>query len=313
MTNYRQDPVSASQMASDCHSSENGTEGKILGDIPTSVVIQQPHSRRKRGAGRPRASGQRGRYRRELRQPNRAIIRRSAVQTMQRGYDRAIAIKKPLKAFVTVRWAYSAHQGKSPADMVNKFFTAASGFFRRKALRMTYIATLENPPSDDDGFHVHMLLHIPTGLEEAFEGWLRAYVRGEERAVDIQTNADRGVLSYICKACDPFTAIGLGWEIETDTWKFNQGIMPEGLRRWRMSADLHTEALTKAGSRYVRFTDRTGTEIREARLMRGWSTKTLAKKAKLNRNSIIRLERFERVPESSRYSLDAVEKAFKRD
>jgi hypothetical protein len=175
---------------------------------------------------------------------------------------------------------------------------------------MTYIATLENPPTNDDGFHLHMLVHVPKGLEEAFEGWMRAYVGGQERAVDIRSAADRGALSYICKACHPFTAKGLGWTIETNTWKFNQGIMPDGLRRWRMSADLQTKP-PAAGYRHVRFTDRTGTEIKEARLMRGWSQQHLADLARLNRNTIIRLERFDRIPKSSQYGLRCVENAFK--
>jgi hypothetical protein len=156
-----------------------------------------------------------------------------------------------------------------------------------------------------------MLVHVPKGLEGAFEGWMRAYVGGQERAVDIRSAADRGALSYICKACHPFTAQGLGWKITSEAWKFNQGIIPEGLRRWRMSADLQTTLPAKAGYRHVRFTDRTGTEIKEARLMRGWTQQQLADLAGLNRNTIIRLERFDRIPESSQYSLRRVEKALR--
>ena len=195
--------------------------------------------------------------------------------------------------------------------MVNKFFTAASGFFRRKAAKMTYIVTLENPPTSDDGFHLHMLVHVPKGLQVAFEKWVVAYVGGETRAVDIRPASDRGALSYICKACHPFTAKGLGWKIETNTWKFNQGILPDGLRRWRMSADLQNKPPAKADYRRVLFTDVTGAEIKENRLMRRWSQQHLADLAGLNRNTIIRLERFDWIPKSSQYALGRVEKALR--
>ena len=315
MTNYRENPPcthQAPKAPSHCKDS-NKPEAEAGVKPSTSYVVNQHHnSRRKRVSGRPRATGQRGRYRREVRQPNKAIISRSAVMTMQRGYDQAIALKRPLTTFVTVRWAYSKQRGKSPAEMVNKFLTAASGFFRRKASKMTYIVTLENPPTSDDGFHLHMLVHVPKGLKGAFEKWIVAYVGGETRAVDVRPAADRGALSYICKACHPFTAKGLGWKIETNTWKFDQGVMPDGLRRWRMSADIQTKPPAKAGYRRVPFTDRTGDEIREARLMRGWSQQQLADLAGLNRNTIIRLERFDRIPESSQYALGRVEKALRR-
>ena len=311
MTNYRENPPHTHQDPSHCKDS-NKAEAETSAMPSLSYVVNQHHNnRRKRAAGRPKASGQTGRYRRESRQPNRAIISRNAVMTMQRGYDQAIALKRPLTTFITVRWAYSRQRGKSPADTVSKFLTAASGFFRRKSSKMTYIVTLENPPTSDDGFHLHMLVHVPKGLKGAFEKWVVAYVGGETRAVDIRPASDRGALSYICKACHPFTAKGLGWKIETNTWKFGQGFMPDGLRRWRMSADIQTKPPAKAGYRRVSFTDRTGAEIREARLMRCWSQQHLADLAGLNRNTIIRLERFDRIPESSQYALGRVERALR--
>lgn len=311
MTNYRENPPHTDQDPSHCNDSKKSDIGSSVKPSGSYVVIQPHHSRRKRVSGRRRATGQKGRYRREARQPNKAIISRSAVMTMQRGYDQAIALKRPLTTFVTVRWAYSKQRGKSPTETVNKFLTAASGFFRRKASKMAYIVTLENPPTSDDGFHLHMLVHVPKGLRGAFEKWIVAYVGGETRAVDIRPAADRGALSYICKACHPFTAKGLGWKIETNTWKFGQGVMPEGLRRWRMSADLQTKPPAKTGYRRVPFTDRTGAEIREARLMRGLSQQQLADLAGLNRNTIIRLEQFDRIPQSSQYALGRVEKALR--
>ena len=91
--------------------------------------------------------------------------------------------------------------------------------------------------------------------------------------------------------------------------KFNQGIMPDGLRRWRISADIQTKP-TAADYRYVSLTDVTGGEIKAARLMRGLSQQQLADLSGLNCNTITRLERFDRVPETCSYAPKSVGKAF---
>ena len=240
---------------------------------------------------------------------------------MLRADDQATRSGKPLDVFVTVRWAYSKHDGENPAVMVNRFFSAAQAFFKRSGEHMTYVSTLENPPRGTDAFHVHMLVHIPSRMNLVFKQWLEEYVGGQERAVDVRPRIEQSFyhrqtrLNYMLKACGWQSAGRLGRNNKhinpSGLWDYTQGTMPSGLRRWRISADLQTKP-PAGGNRHVPFTDVTGAEIREARLMRGWSQQHLADLAGLNRNTIIKLERFDRVPKSSQYSLSRVEKAFNR-
>ena len=90
MTNYRENVPQTDQSATRCNDSKKSDKETDVKQPASYTVLQPYNHRRKRAAGRPRATGQRGRYRREQRQPNRAIIRRSAVMTMQRGYDQVV-------------------------------------------------------------------------------------------------------------------------------------------------------------------------------------------------------------------------------
>ena len=307
--------------ASACSDTESGIEGgHDSSSLINSYASHPPSCPRKRKSGRPCSRS--GTLRRVNNRKRKETIPWTAIETMLRADDQATRSGKPLDVFVTVRWAYSKHDGENPAVMVNRFFSAAQAFFKRLGGNITYISTLENPQRGDDAFHLHMLVYIPSGMNRAFKQWLEKYVGGEKRAVDIRPRIEQKCyhqqtrLNYMMKACHWLSAEPLGRNNKhinpSGLWDFKQGQMPPGLRRWRISADLQTKPPANASYRSVPFTDVTGAEIREARLMRGLSQQQLADLAGLNRNTIIRLERFDRIPESSSHALRYVEKALRR-
>lgn len=79
MTNYRENSPHTDQDPSHCKDSNKAEIEVAVNPTGSYVVIQHPHSRRKRVSG---STGQRGRYRREARQPNKSIVSRNAVKPM---------------------------------------------------------------------------------------------------------------------------------------------------------------------------------------------------------------------------------------
>jgi DNA-binding transcriptional regulator YiaG len=93
-------------------------------------------------------------------------------------------------------------------------------------------------------------------------------------------------------------------------WDFQQGKMPSGLRRWRVSANLVIQADHK--ERPPKLFDADGDDIKTIRNSLGWSTQRLADAAGINRNSVINLERPGKIPVRRAYAARRVEKAYQQ-
>jgi hypothetical protein len=69
------------------------------------------------------------------------------------------------------------------------------------------IAVREAPPSSNEGEHLHLLIHVPPDLRDAFLQHARDFLRGnkrhQKRALAWDTPYSDGKLAYILKGCTP--------------------------------------------------------------------------------------------------------------
>ena len=312
---------------SDCFDSESvsgGSESEATYSnsytpLPPSRPRKKKRGPNKRGRGRPKS--RQAAYRRSLPKRHQNVIPWAAIKAIQRADRKATATKQPLDTFVSIRWVYSKHHGKNPALMVNRFFAAAQAFFKRSGHHFSYISTMENPSRSDDGFHTHLMIHVPQEMIYAFPEWLRSYVSGDPKAVDIRPRCEsiqfkdrRTRLNYMLKACEYWVAELLGMNDPiinpSGRWDFLQGKMPSGLRRWRVSADLMVPANRK--ERPPKLFDADGDDIKTIRNSLGWSTQRLADAAGINRNSVINLEKPGKIPVRRAYAARRIEKAYQQ-
>ena len=314
--------------ASDCFDHESGsgrsnaepTYNNSYPTLPPSRPRKKARGPRKRGAGRPKS--RRAAYKRGLPKRHQNVIPWAGIKAMQRADRKAIATKQPLDTFVSIRWVYSKHHGKNPALMVNRFFAAAQAFYKRAGHHFSYISTMENPSRSEDGFHTHLMIHVPQDMFYSFPEWLRSYVAGEPKAVDIRPRCEsiqfkdrRTRLNYMLKACEYWVAELLGMNDPiinpSGKWDFDQGKMPSGLRRWRVSANLMIPADWK--ERPPKLFDADGDDIKTIRNSLGWSAQRLADAAGINRNSVIHLEKPGKIPVRKSYAARRVEKAYRKE
>lgn len=315
--------------ASDCSDSPicsgrdrgEATYSNCYTSLPPDRPRKKQRNPRKRSAGRPKS--RRAAYRRGLPKRHENVIPWKAIKAITRADRKAIVLERPLETFVSLRWAYSKHEGQNKALMVNRFFAAAQAFYKRHGHHMTYISTMENPPRGKDGFHTHLMVHVPKALVYSFPEWLRSYVGGKPEAVDIRSRTEpplfqnrRTRLNYMLKACEHWAAGYLGKDEPSinpnGKWDFEQGKMPPGIRRWRISADLQTPEPDKPPYPEKVY-EADGDDIKVLRTSLGWSAKKLADAAGVNRNSIIHIEKPGPIPLRRGYVARRVAKAFEKE
>lgn len=124
----------------------------------------------------------------------------------------------PLNRFLTILLRLLP-EGTDPHAFINGLMEHTRKWLKRRNLPHAYVWTLENGP--DNGLHVHFLLHIPAGHQNAYKqalrGWLPLPL--EKPFIDIQRigyapyggwheqSNIAGCLRYICKGIDPRTPI----------------------------------------------------------------------------------------------------------
>ena len=201
-----------------------------------SASAPKSRPRKKRGRPKSKAWSKRSEF---LRRHQPKYLRRNQVDGLVAADNFATRIGHPLKAFISIRWIYSA-DGEAH---INRRFSALLNALRiwcsRHGITWHAIAVHENPEKSSPALNTHILASIPAHLHVELTDWLRERVGGSPEAIDVRRrvstnwNRDR-TLRYILKGSDPQTARSYGIHY------MNQGIVV--FRRCTMTRNLNAKA-----------------------------------------------------------------------
>jgi hypothetical protein len=201
-----------------------------------SASATKGRKRKKRGRPKKRAWSLRSEF---LRRHSPKYLRRTEVYNLMQADAFAMRIGRPLRTFVSIRWALTEEGETNIQRRWTALLNAMRIWASRHNIEWTAIGVHENPERAEPAFNTHLLNNIPAKLHGEFTEWLRKQLGGDPHAVDVRPRKTAGMnsdktLLYMMKGCDPQTARRFNIRYK------NQGVVP--FRRCTTTRNINARA-----------------------------------------------------------------------